>query len=281
MTNLAKHFLQLCQLNFALWCASVGCGLSFEDHLQAKKHPFLPACTASTSTIRPGASLKSCVSPSQGINHILDMRTHITRGPTSGFALSLGYRHIRTGGRSWTTDVKASALGVPSGAYRHAHVGQGPFFHPKDGMRHNLDISGAWTTFVLDKSEGFRQAGVGRLNDLIRTYVRAILGAQAQTRSNILKTGTGFDAQKQFLAYIEDAIASPVDIPSSIAHYQKTLGYASTPLDYVCDRGLYLMPSDMALHPGNVQGYNNEIQIAGSNAAIGHNPGTTRDVPNV
>ena len=29
----------------------------------------------------------------------------------------------------------------------------------------------------------------------------------------------------------------------------------------------------MALHPGNVQGYNNEIMIAGSEAAIGHNPG--------
>ena len=28
----------------------------------------------------------------------------------------------------------------------------------------------------------------------------------------------------------------------------------------------------MALHPGNIQGYNNEIQIAGSDAAIGHNP---------
>ena len=48
-------------------------------------------------------------------------------------------------------------------------------------------------------------------------YVWAILGAQAQTRSNILKAGTGFDAQKQFLANVEDAIASPVDIPSSIA----------------------------------------------------------------
>ena len=37
--------------------------------------------------------------------------------------------------------------------------------------------------------------------------------------------------------------------------------------------GLYLSPSDMALHPGNVQGYNNKILIAGSDAAIGHNPG--------
>lgn len=130
--------------------------------------------------------------------------------------------------------------------------------------------------FILDKSDGFTQAGVVRLNDSIRTYVWAILGAQAQTRSNILKVGTGFDAQKQFTANLEDAIASPVDIPSSIDRYQKTLQYASTPLDYVCGRALYLMPSDMALHPGNVQGYNNQIQIAGSDAAIGHNPGINK-----
>ena len=93
---------------------------------------------------------------------------------------------------------------TPSGAYRNAHVEQGPFFHPNDAMRHNRDISGAWTTFFLDKSEGFTQAGVERLNDSIRTYVWAILGAQTQTRSNILKTGTGFDDQKRFLADIED-----------------------------------------------------------------------------
>ena len=101
---------------------------------------------------------------------------------------------------------------TPSGAYRHAHVAQGPFFHPKDAMRHNRDISGAWTTFVLDKSEGFTQAGVERLNDSIRKYVWPILGAQAQKRSYVLKTGTGFDAQKQYQADIEDAIASPVDL---------------------------------------------------------------------
>ena len=46
-----------------------------------------------------------------------------------------------------------------------------------------------------------------RLSNYIRTYFWAVLGAQAQTRSNILKTGTGFDALKQFLADIEDALA--------------------------------------------------------------------------
>ena len=160
-----------------------------------------------------------------------------------------------------------------SGTYRHAHYSDGPFFHPMDAIRHNRDISGAWTMFIPDKSEGFTQAGVERLSDSIRTYVWAILGAQAQTRSNVLKAGTGFDAQKQFLANVKDAVASPVHIPSSIARYQKTLQYASTPLDFVFGLGLYLAPNDMNLHPGNVQGYNKEIVIAGSEAAISHNPG--------
>ena len=133
---------------------------------------------------------------------------------------------------------------TPSGAYRHAHVAQGSFYHPKDAMRHNRDISGAWTT-----------------------------------RSNILKTGTGFDAQKQFLADIKAAIAPPVDIPSSTCRHEKTLQYASTSLDFVFGIGLCLTPSDMALHPGNIQGYNNEIQIAGSDAAIGHNPGINKVEP--
>ena len=104
----------------------------------------------------------------------------------------------------------------------------GPLTYESDAL--SIALRGpAWTTFVLDESEGFTQAGVERINDSIRTYVWAILEARAKTRSNILKTGTGFDAQKQFLANIEDAIASPVDIPSSIARYQKTLQYASTP----------------------------------------------------
>ena len=65
----------------------------------------------------------------------------------------------------------------PSGAYRHAHYSDGPFFHPKDSIRHNRDNSRAWTMFIPDTSEGFTHAGVERLSDSIRTYVWAILGA--------------------------------------------------------------------------------------------------------
>ena len=120
----------------------------------------------------------------------------------------------------------------PSGNYRAAQRAQGPFFHPMDAIRHNCDISQAWTTFILDKSNGLTQAGVELLNDLIRTYVWAILGSQAQTRTNIFKAGTGFDAHKQFLADIEDAIASPIDIHSSILATRRRCSTHPPPLDF-------------------------------------------------
>ena len=133
----------------------------------------------------------------------------------------------------------------------------------------------AWSTFILDKSQGFTAPGVERLNDSIRTYVWAILGAQAQTRSAILGAGTSFDAQKQFLANVEDAISSPADIPSAIERYQSVLQNASSKVDYAFGTGLYMAPSDMRLHIGTaIAGYNNRIIIAPAGQPLGVSPDT-------
>ena len=244
-----------CQLKFVVWCATAGCGVSADDHLQAKD-PLLGSLYrfhAYFTTRRLLVELKAALPGDKSYSwyeNTFDAGSYKRLSDEFGVSPDTDWRqkldHGCQGLGSWSTYME------PSGAYRHAHYSDGPFFHPMDAIHHNRDRSGAWTMFILDKSEGFTKADVERLNDSIRTFVWAILGAQAQTRSNILKAGTGFDAQKQFLANVEDAIASPVDIPSSIARYQKTLQYASTPLDYVFGLGLYLAPSDMALHPANV-----------------------------
>ena len=133
----------------------------------------------------------------------------------------------------------------------------------------NADI--AWTTFVLRSSEGFTRAGIGRINDSIRTYVWAILGSQAQTRANILGYGTSFDAQKQFAANIEDAVNSPVDLPSAINRYRDVLRYAGSEVNFVFGIGLYIAPSNVELTIGKFNGYNNEIVIAESGQTLGTN----------
>ena len=112
-------------------------------------------------------------------------------------------------------------------------------------------------SFVLDEGKGFTQAGISRINDSIRTYVWAILGAQSQARTSIIGESRAFDAQKQFLANVETAINSAVDIPESIKRYQDTLGYARSKVDFVVGFDLYMMPSDMDLYIGKINGYNN------------------------
>ena len=119
---------------------------------------------------------------------------------------------------------------TPSGTYRHAHMAQGPFFQPKDVMRHNLDILVAWTTFVLDKSEGFMQAGVQRLNDSIRTYILAILGAQAQAKANILKTRTGFDTRNNYLSISKTRLPRLLTIQVASPATRKHKGMRPHPL---------------------------------------------------
>ena len=130
-------------------------------------------------------------------------------------------------------------------------------------IRHGNAL-GAIGSFILDTpyDSGFFRAGVSRINDSIRTYVWAILGSQSQARSSILGSGKAFDAQKQFLANVEYAINSDVYLPSSIDRYQRTLQYARSKVDFVIGHGLYMLPSDMEIEVGVVNGYNNLIQIA-------------------
>ena len=85
-----------------------------------------------------------------------------------------------------------------------------------DYIAQDSEADNAWSTFIIDNAVGFTRAGVERINDSIRTFCWAILSSQSQTRTNILGTGTSLDAQKQFLANVEDAIDSPVDLPSQI-----------------------------------------------------------------
>ena len=102
-----------CQINFALWCASAGCGVSFEDHLQAEKPLFasLYRFHVYHTTRRLLEELRVAL---PGINLIHGTRMHMTLEPISGFALSSPFLRNKTGGRSWITEVKVSDLGVPS-----------------------------------------------------------------------------------------------------------------------------------------------------------------------
>ena len=260
-----------CQLNFAVWCATAGCGVSVKDHLQATD-PLLANLYrfhVYFATRRLLVELKVALPGDQShswYQNAYDAKAYKRLCNEFGVSSDTDWRqkldHGCQGLRSWSTYMK------PSGAYRHAHYSDGPFFHPMHAIRHNRDISGAWTMFIPDKSEGFTQAQ--------RQYTDVCLGYPGSAGPDTLEHSQGRDGVRSSKAVPSQrrrCNCFSSDIPSSIVRYQKTLQYASTPVDFVFGLGLYLAPSDMTLHPGNVQAYNNEIVIAGSEAAIGHNPG--------
>ena len=275
------------QLNFAVWCATTGCGVSVEDHLTNNDAMILSvyrfhvyyqvrrvldemqapltqdqAWYATNNPYNRRAYERIC--SEFGVSPHADWRV---KGPNHGLGrvyeywTRAGYHPVDDDGEynpremSFTKTTTNEVL----------HV---------DFIKQDSTIPDeAWRTFLLKKSNGFTRPGVERLNDSIRTYVWAILGAQAQTRTGILGSGTAFDAQKQFLVNIEDAISSPVDLPSAISRYQTVLQYAGSEVNFVFGTGLYMAPSNMLLHVGSISGYNNKIVIATSDQTLGLNSG--------
>ena len=277
------------QFNFAVWCATTGYGVSLEDHLSAadgllqsvyRFHVYYQIRRILVEIQTPLPQDQAW----DAVNNPYDRR---------------GYERIcHEFGYSQHSDWKVGGPNQGLGrVYNYStYIGYHPF---ADGEYDSSDMSftqrttnsvlhvdfikqdaagagRAWKTFILNKSDGFTHPGVERLNDSIRTYVWAILGAQAQTRTCILGAGAAFDAQKQFLANVEDAISSPVDLPSAISCYQDVLQYARSEVDFSFGVSLYMAPGNMLLRVGKVTGYNNEIVIATDAQSLGLNSGLNR-----
>lgn len=263
-----------CQLNFVVWCASTGCGVSYKDHIEN-----ISELTKTMYTFHLyyciARILKELKSPLPTDSSFCYYKNPYDK---AAYQKLCDEFHVSPN-TDWRQKVDSGCQGLghysqyfkPDGNYRQSHQSDGPFFNINDSIHHSVNINNAWTTFILDKSEGFTKAGIERINESIRMFVWALLGAQSQTRVEILKIGTGFDAQKQFLANIQDAINSPVDLPTQISKYQNVLKYARSKVNYAYGLGLYMSPSDMILQIGTIVDYNNEIVIATASQTLGIN----------
>ena len=132
-----------CQLNFALWCATAGCGVSADDHLQAKD-PLLSGLYrfhVYYTTRRLLVELKVALPGDKSYSwyeNAYDAGAYKRLCNGFGVAPSTDWRQKLDNGwqglGSWSTYME------PSGAYRHSHYSDGRFYHPKDAIRHNRDI---------------------------------------------------------------------------------------------------------------------------------------------
>ena len=272
------------QLNFAVWCATTGCGISKTDHLQFHNESLSISLFRFHTyyQIRRILSDLKCPLPQDSFWHPFknsyDRRAYERICTEFNVSINTDWRQKQS------TD---DGLGAPYNYWTGS--GYHMFGNAYDSSRmsftgnttnekvhvnyvsQGLEANEAWTTFILDQSKGFTQPGVERLNDSIRTYVWTLLAAQSQTRTNIIGTGTAFDAQKQYHTDLEDAINSPTDLQGSIKRFEDTLRYASSKVDYVFGVGLYMAPSDLELKIGRINNYNNNIVIATETEELGFN----------
>ena len=120
------------------------------------------------------------------------------------------------------------------------------------------------TRWIIQTSVGFTDVGLLRISESVRAYAFLILSSQASARSSIVgNTASALTAQSAFLNNSEDIVNRKVDVREDIKHYQDTLSYASSKVDYSVGEHLYMLPTDMNLkiRPGTV-GYNNKILVS-------------------
>ena len=120
---------------------------------------------------------------------------------------------------------------------------------------------------------GFTDVGLLRISESLRAYAYLILSSQASARSGIVgNTASALTAQSAFLDNFENIVNRRVHIREDIKHYQDTLSYASSKVDYSVGQNIYMLPSDMNLKikTGTV-GYNNKILVSDEKFSLGKN----------
>ena len=127
------------------------------------------------------------------------------------------------------------------------------------------------THWIIEKSQGFTNVGLLRISESVRAYAYLILSLQASVRNNIIgNTASALTAQKAFLNNFEKVINRRVDIWEDIKHYQDTLSYASSKVNYSIGENIYMFPSDMNLNikTGTAR-YNNKSSYLMANLVWG------------
>ena len=137
------------------------------------------------------------------------------------------------------------------------------------------------TRWIIEKSVGFTDVGLLRISESVRAYAYLILSSQTSARSSIDGNSvSSLTAQSALLNNFENFVNRRVDIRGDIKHYQDTLSYASSKVNYSVREHLYMLPSDMTLkiRPGTV-GYNNKILVSDGKFNLGKNNEVNLVVP--
>ena len=272
------------QLNFAVFCATQGCGISREvlelnmpDQIKAfyKFHVYFtvrrilfqmggiqsmsalpgdPSFNPLNNKYDVAAYKRIC--GEFGISPSSDFR--FTGGKNNGLGNVFIWPGPEDGGFSYPSWMKFSDEGGK------ASEGNLIAFIQPDNIEQY-----AW--FVPKNSSGLTKAGLARINQSIEAFVYCILGAQVNVRSSIIGGGgRATEAQSEFLTMMESAIIQP-DLAQSVQRYQLAVDEAKVRLNLAVAPMAWLMPANMIINTASVVGYNNKLKQAVTGTKLGIN----------
>ena len=239
------------QLNFAVWCPSSACGVS-SAHLNYTKHPMVRSVYRFHVYYHVRRVLKRLQTPlphETGFNAADNPYTE-----SEFFKICEDY-------------------GVPNDPIRYRD--EKFYWSYQRGIGWPDDYLGpdSMTQWIIEKSVGFTDVGLLRISESVRAYAYLILSSQASARSSIVgNTASALTAQSAFLNNFENIVNRRVNIQEDIKHYQDTLNYASSKVDYSVGESIYMIPSDINLkiRSGTV-GYDNKILVSHGKFILGKN----------
>ena len=87
-------------------------------------------------------------------------------------------------------------------------------------------------------------------------------------------------AQRAFLNNFENVMNRRVDIQEDIKHYQNTLSYTLSKVDYSMRENIYMLPKNMNINiRPRTAGYNNKILISDGKFRLGKNDKVNTSAP--
>ena len=271
------------QLNFAVFCAKQGCGISreiFDSGLSPQISAFYQFhvyFTVRRVLYQLGGIQSMSALPGDPtfnpLNNHYDVASYkricpkFGIEPSSDFRFTVGKNHGlgRVNGEM-QLDFKYPGWMKFSDEGGDANKGNRVSYIRPDAV-----AATQYDWFAPKTAAGLTQAGLSRINQSIEAFVYCILGAQVNVRSSILgEGGRAKEAQTELLTLMEDAIRQ-TDLAKSVQRYQLAVDEAKVRLNLAVCPGAWLMPARMIINTESIVGSNNKLMQAKAGIKLGVN----------
>ena len=276
------------QLNFAVWCATCGCGISlvelekwpkivqgflkFHVYFTVRRVLYelgVPLPDESAFNQTNNVYNKSAFSALCNEFGVVNADFRFKKGRNHG----MGNVYVGGDSEEYEMDIGSKESYWPRRVYLFTDEGATSRKGNKIYNIHNLDGKKQYSWFVPQNGVGLTRRGMGRINRSLEAFVYCVLGAQVNIRSGIVgDSGGAVEAQQEMLKLFESAVIEE-NLATSVQRYQLAVQEAKLRLDLAIAPGIWLMPSNLVINTESIVGYNNELQKASDSMQFGVNVG--------